>query len=105
MFGLAADTEIDVRTAGLTVNDVDAVTPSNVALIDELPIARADALPTDPTAFEIEAVAVFDDCPCCVTRDVLRRVVGEEPVAVNPDFPLGQGRIGLCDGNRYQRPE
>ena len=61
MVGLAGETEIDIRTAGLTVNVVEPVTPSNVALIDEVPIARADAMADDPAAFEIVAVAVFAD--------------------------------------------
>ena len=35
MLGLAEVTEIDWRTAGLTVSDVEPVTPQSVALIDE----------------------------------------------------------------------
>ena len=93
MFALAEDTEIDIRTAGLTVNKVEPVTPSKVALIDEVPVARADATPNDPATFEIVAVAVFADAH--VTSFVRFSVElsanspgGREPVA----FPVGNGR-------------
>ena len=38
---------------------VEPVTPSNVALIEDVPVASAGATPIDPDAFEIVAVAVF----------------------------------------------
>ena len=43
----------------MTVNDVEPVTPSNVALIDDVPIASAGAEPIDPAVFEIVAAELF----------------------------------------------
>src|ERR1017187_8711368 len=90
MVGLAADTEIDIRTAGLTVKYVEPVTPSKVALIEEVPVARADAKPNDPAAFEIVAVAVFADAHVTSFVRVSVELPANVPVAVNPSLsPLG----------------
>src|SRR5947209_821102 len=43
--GLAGATAIDCRTAVLTVNVVAPVTPPNLALMDELPVATPVATP------------------------------------------------------------
>ena len=59
MLGAAGVTWIDSRTAGVTVNDVEPVTPSNVALIDDVPVASAGAEPIDPAVFEIVAAELF----------------------------------------------
>src|ERR1017187_8994098 len=88
--GLAGATEIDVRTAGLTVKDVELVTPSKVALIDEVPIASADAKPVDPGAFEIVAVAVFADAQVTSVVRFSVELSANVPVAVSPSLsPLG----------------
>ena len=49
------------RTAGLTVNTVEPVMPSNDAVIDVVPVARPAAEPVDPGEFEIVAVLTFAD--------------------------------------------
>ena len=106
MLGLAGVTQIDWRTAGLTVSDVEPVTPSNVALIDEVPVASAGATPIDPAAFEIVAVAVFAEAHVTSLREVFRRVVGKRASGRELlGFPLGKAGIGRRDCDRFQHRE
>ena len=99
----AGVTQSDTRAAGSTVSFVEPVTPSNVALIDDVPIPSAWATPIDPDVFEIVAVPVFRRGPRHLVREVCRRVVRERTRRGELlGFPLGNARIGRRDCERFK---
>ena len=59
--GLTGITAIDCSAVGVTDSTVVPVTPSNVALIEELPGANAVARPCEPKSLEIVAIEVAAD--------------------------------------------
>jgi hypothetical protein len=83
MLAVAGVTAIDTSVAEVTVSVVEPVTLPDVAVIVDVPAARQDARPFDPTALLIAATVVLDELQ--VTDAVSVSFVPSEyvPVAVN----------------------